>query len=134
MIEPSASLSVSEISPGLVLFLLPSLLEEHGATCNLDWPDSIVGEHYFVCVYSDGDSGFWIPVTSKDRRERLPLLSNEKAGHKNWRQKPSFCRSDQIWEIPTPALCPDPFPDRSTPAQRNLVLNKGMARIWAAIL
>jgi hypothetical protein len=116
-----SQLSGNEISPGLVLFLLPSYLEHVGAYCNVYWPDAMKGEHYFICLDNDPEDSLWVPASSKPRFDRHVLEPVDKDGDSCWSGKTSYCRAGEIWTIPNCMLDDCAFTDRTTTGHRNHV-------------
>lgn len=115
---------VSDIAPGLVLFLNPEELKKRGGRCNGDPKNHVQGAHYFLCLEAIKGEAFWTPLFSRSSNCRILLDNDEKRGHIGWRKETSYANPDVKWVLSTPAVCfaAAESKDRSSKGKRNIYL------------
>lgn len=116
---------VSDIKPGLVLFLDPEDLKKAGGRCS-GKPEFHVREpHLFLCLEVIKDEAFWTPLYSRSSNCRVLLDNNEKRGHSNWRRHTSYVNLDEKWVLSTRAVCiaAARSNDKSRKGKRNIYLS-----------
>lgn len=112
-----------EIRPGLVVFLLPHILHEEGATyVGVGTPLNLSGEgHYFLCTACDDTRGCWRSLFSRDNHNRIALDMRGVQGHHKFARNKSHLYPHGYWIISHDTLLAASCADRSMPALRNSV-------------
>lgn len=77
-------MNLSEIVPGVVVFLDPNLLRQEGVPC------PIVGRHPFVCLEVGSSHSLWVPLTSKPGLVRFAVPAEMRCGRERWCERPCF--------------------------------------------
>jgi len=122
-----------DIEEGLALHLDPNVLVEGGATYSVDPDYRVHGDHYFVCIAADAESGNWVPLFSSAGKDRFELRSEHKRGYPGWVSGTTHFHKSQAWQIPHAAVpaAAEAGNDLSTPLKRNRVTAEGIDFIWA---
>lgn len=116
---------ISDIAPGLVLFLNPDELKKRGGRCNGDPKLHVQGPHCFICLEAIKDEAFWTPLFSRSLNCRVLLDNDEKRGHSAWRKQTSYANPDVKWVLSSSAVCfaAALSKDRSCKGRRNIYLS-----------
>jgi len=120
--------SVSEVAPGLVLWLHAGNLQHFEAKCHcLDPSKAAQGRHPFVCVDVNMSVGIstWMPLNSKRGKGRHPIRLTDKSGTSrpgdNWLTEDSYYHPAQAWTCKPRIIRGCLSGERTAPETRNRV-------------
>ncbi len=120
-----------EIKRGLVLHLDPDELVAHGGSTNVDEALRVRGQHFFLCLTSNGQDSRWLPLYTSGGKDRVELPRAARDGHPKWTDGSCFYHPEQVWSAPIHAVIAAAIAgqDKSTPAQRSTVKLDAVPRI-----
>jgi len=120
-------LNLSEIIPGIVVYLNHSDLESRG----------IIGSryrnrsgHWFLCLSCHQNRSMWVLLTSCPGAFKVRIPSSGKLGHHTWTANdsysagPSFMFEADNWDIQVASKC-----EHSVPGYRNYVDDEWLANV-----
>lgn len=114
----------TEIQRGLVLYLLPDVLESsQRTTCSVGSALAVKGGHFFVCLSVIGNRSRWLPVYSENtNQDRVGIPAVSRYGHSKWTEGTCFYHAAQVWEADNDVVNAAASGDRSRKGKRNAVL------------
>ena len=122
-----------EIVPGVVVYFDSEVLEAQGVYCPRWHFDRIRKVRPYVCVWTDGESAIFVPLSSSAGCIRFPRLlipAEYRFGTRDFIRKPSYaCGQLQYYEGTLAAFCEASKKDRVQPGNRNRVHESFLPRI-----
>ncbi len=127
-------LTVEEIRPGLVVFLDQAMFLERWDVLQT-LPTRSVKVRPHVCLSVDGERCAWTPLTSRWRRERLPILASWRlGGDRAWRGARSYLHDGASVVVgPRAAFVHASHKDVAPAEERPALTPEGCAQILVAI-
>lgn len=125
---------MEEIRPGLVVFLDQALLQERRDVLQTQ-PTRRVKVRPHVCLCVEGDLCAWTPLTSRWRRERLPILASWRlGGDRAWRGARSYLHDGASVVVgPRAAFALASHLDVAPALERPALTPEGCAQILATL-
>lgn len=128
-------LCADDIVVGLVLHLDPISLGQAGGVHYSPESMRVPGDHYFLCVLTEGDHSFWVPLSSKAGEARLKIEKYAKRGHPTWTQTDTYAVTSQFWKASSRAVVQSARAanERSQRGARNTVTGAGVETVAEAL-
>ena len=125
----------TEIRSSIVLYLDPEVLDERGASYNVDRSVRIEGSRYFVCIKCNDGVGLWVPLYGSAHSGRSEISRTEKTGHAGWVEPATFFDKRQVWDAPHRAVvaAAKAAGDLSRKSARNFVTKTAVDKLLKAI-
>ena len=114
----------ADMCVGIILFLSPTILEQEGAIFSCSNASKVGDNHFFVCIKSDNNKFFIVPIYSHSGDRRLPIPTKEISGHEKLRKIPtSYYHPDQVWSANSDCIikAADAGGDLSRAGSRNIL-------------
>jgi hypothetical protein len=122
---------LGEIKPGLVLHLDPETLEREGGTYACDASRRVQEGHFFLCLSTLKEVGWWLPLFSEPGDGRTKLSRDGRSGHEKWTTGECYWHKDQVWSAPHKAVIAAAIAgaDQSSLALRNRLAGRALPKV-----